>query len=192
MTDEEPKTWTQRLISDNPALLLSGMYVIASIIGLVYSWLFLNFFGVNFFRYAEIADFFLASLKEPFTWLVAIAAVSLTLMDNANSKRCERRGPGRFFGWYASPRYRQVNYLVAMVMLAVLMLLYADMNHTKVREGKTDLIDVRVAERPGLRRLAMLATTGRFVILFDASTDQVYIYPHENILELTKHAPGRR
>ena len=71
---------------EHPAFFASGLYFAASLIGLVYSWAFLRAFGINVFRYAEISDFFLASLKEPFTWVLTVLAVTLVLLDNANSR----------------------------------------------------------------------------------------------------------
>lgn len=192
MAGNEQAGWQYRLIRENPALVLSGMYLIASVVGLLYSWIFLRMFDVNFFRYAEIGDFLLASLKEPFTWVVAIGTVLLVLMDNASSRRVEARGAPRYMRWYACSRYRQVNFLVAVLMLAIFLYFLADRNSQIIREGETDLVDVQLVERPGVRRLAMLGTTGRFVILYDSPTSQVYIYPHESILEISKRAPDRR
>ena len=94
------------MLQEHPALILSAMYFVASLIGLVFSWDFLRIFNINVFRYAEISDFLLASLKEPFTWLLAVVAVALVLFDNAMSRRVEARGPGRFFRWYGTSRYR--------------------------------------------------------------------------------------
>ena len=81
--------WLQNMVREHSALLLSGLYFVASLIGLVFSWDFLRFFNINVFRYAEISDFLLASLKEPYTWLLAVAAVALVLLDNALSRRVE-------------------------------------------------------------------------------------------------------
>lgn len=43
--------------------------------------------GINFFNYAQISDFLLASLKEPFTWVYVALGILLVLGDNAISRR---------------------------------------------------------------------------------------------------------
>ena len=71
---------TRTLLKEHPALLVSALYVGASTIGMFYSWAFLRHFGINVFNYAQISDFLLASLKEPFTWgWVAVALVLVSL-----------------------------------------------------------------------------------------------------------------
>ena len=77
MSESRQPSWPHRTLAEHPALFVSGIYFVASLIGLVYSWAFLRAFGINVFRYAEISDFLLASLKEPFTWFLAIFAVIL-------------------------------------------------------------------------------------------------------------------
>ena len=56
---------------EHPALIVSGFYVLASFVGMFWSWAFLRRFGIDVFDYAQISDFLLASLKEPFTWVLA-------------------------------------------------------------------------------------------------------------------------
>ena len=68
--DPEQTSWIRHMLGEHPAFLVSGLYLVASLIGLVYSWTFLNAFGINVFRYAEMSDFLLASLKEPVTWVL--------------------------------------------------------------------------------------------------------------------------
>ena len=52
--------WIIGLLRKHPALLVSVVYVIASTIGMLYSWDFLRLFGINVFNYAQIGDFLLA------------------------------------------------------------------------------------------------------------------------------------
>ena len=105
--DESQHHWIKPLLREHPALLVTGVYIIASTIGMLYSWDYLRMFGINVFNYAQIGDFLLASLKEPYTWLIVIVSVLLVLADNAMSRRAARRDRPRFLRWYASPGYRQ-------------------------------------------------------------------------------------
>ncbi len=93
---QQRKGWILTLLRQHPALLVSAVYVIASIIGMLFSWDYLRLFGINVFNYSQIGDFLLASLKEPFTWVIVIMAVLLVMGDNAMSRRVERSGKRRF------------------------------------------------------------------------------------------------
>ncbi len=190
MSGPKPSSWTRRTLAEHPAFLVSGLYLVASVIGLVYSWAFLHGFGINVFRYAEISDFLLASLKEPFTWVLAIFAVAMFLIDNAMSRRLEARGLSRFFRWYGSERYRQMNYLLLAVMIIVFLLSYATSKERAIRDGEGDVISVYLTDASPPKQLIMLGTTGKFVFLFDHVDERVDIHPHESILMITKSSPG--
>jgi len=190
MSDRKLSSWTRRTLVEQPAVLVSGLYLVASVIGLVYSWAFLHGFGINVFRYAEISDFLLASLKEPFTWALAIFAVAMFLVDNAMSRRLEARGLNRFFRWYGSERYRQTNYLALAMMIIIFLFVYATSKELSIRDGEGDIVTVHLTDASPPKQLTMLGTTGKFVFLFDHVAERVDIHPHESILMITKSAPG--
>ena len=113
--DQNARLWA--LFRDHPALLVSAFYVAASVIGMFYAWAFLREFGINVFNYSQISDFLLASLKEPLTWALVVLAVGLVLLDNASSRRVERKGPSKWLRWYGSPRYRFINNFAAIYIV---------------------------------------------------------------------------
>lgn len=151
----------------------------------MYSWAFLRGFGVNIFHYAEPSDFLLASLKEPLTWLLTILALLLTLLDNAMSRRVEQKGPSRLFGWYTSERYRQYNYLAAVVAIIAFLFFYAAEAETKVREGEGEVVTVHVADGSPPKQLIMLATTVKFLFFYDHATQRIDVHPNESISMLS-------
>jgi len=189
MSAPEQYAWIRRMLVEHPAFIVSGLYFVASLIGLVYSWAFLRAFGINVFRYAELSDFLLASLKEPFTWLLAILAVTLVLFDNVMSRRVQARGPVRFTRWYGSKRYRQINYLVLVLLIIFLLFVYATANERKIRDGKGEVVGVHLADGSPPKQEIMLGTTVKFVFLYDHVGERVNIHPHESILLITKPAP---
>ncbi len=191
MTGSKQLSWPQRVLAEHPALFISGIYFIASSIGLVYSWAFLRSFGINVFRYAEISDFLLASLKEPITWLLTALVMAMFALDNAWSTRVQRRGVSRFFRWYASERYRYINYLAAVFALVVFLFAYATSNENKVRDGEGEVVTVYLTDASQPKQLVMLGTTGRFIFLYDHITERVDIHPHESIMKITKSSPKR-
>lgn len=174
------------MLADHPALLFSGLYMTASLIGLVYSWIFFSFFDINIFRYAEISDFLLASLKEPFTWLLALLAVSLVWVDNASSRRVAENGPGKLLRWYASPLYRKTNFLAAIGLMALFLYSYASQQGKNIRSGDADRITIHLADGSAPIVRIMLGTTTRFSFFYDDTRRQVTIYPHESVLSFNK------
>jgi len=191
MTDSKQLSWPRRVLAENPALFISGIYFIASSIGLVYSWAFLRSFGINVFRYAEISDFLLASLKEPLTWLLTALGIAMVAFDNAMSLRVQRRGTSRFFRWYGSEQYRYVNYSTAILAVIVFLFTYATFNEGKIRDGKGEVVTVHLTDASQPKQLVMLGTTGRFIFLYDHITERVDIHPHESIMMITKSSPKR-
>jgi hypothetical protein len=56
----------------HPAIGGSFIYIICSIVGVIYSWFLYNKFQINIFDYAETNDFLLIAFKEPFSYLLAL------------------------------------------------------------------------------------------------------------------------
>ena len=192
MSEFKQHSWPRQMLAEHPALLVSGIYFAASLIGLVYSWAFLRAFGINVFRYAEISDFLLASLKEPFTWLLAIFAIIVIVFDNAMSLRIQRRGPSRFFRWYGCERYRQINYLASVFLIVVFLLSYATVKEREIRDGEGEIVSVHLTDASPPKQVVILGTTARFVFLYDHVAERVDIHPNESILMITKLSPDSR
>ena len=84
------------IFREHPALLVSALYVAASVVGMFWSWAYLRVFGINVFNYAQVTDFLIASLKEPFTWvLVVLAILMVSSVPYLNGKqfRLNKRQP---------------------------------------------------------------------------------------------------
>ena len=192
MTDNtSAMQWLRSVLREHPALLVSALYVAASVIGMFYSWAFLRRFGINVFNYAQISDFLIASLKEPFTWALVLAAVLLVASDNAMSRRVERRG-SKWFGWYGSPRYRFINNFAALYIVLAFIYLFAFFQAEDTHAGEGKVVDVVFADSGDTSTSLLLGTTGQFVFLFDAESKEVNIHPFENIHSITFIAPEFR
>jgi hypothetical protein len=179
----------KKILRDHPALVVSFFYVAASVIGMFYSWAFLREFGINVFNYAQISDFLLASLKEPLTWALVILAALLLLGDNASSRRYARRKDhSRWFAWYGSKRYRQINNFAAFVLVLMYLYSFAWAQARDAREGDGKIVDVIFADRGAATTAILLGTTGQFVFLFDDMTERVDIHPIENIHSISFYA----
>ncbi len=175
-------------LRQHPALLVSAFYVAASVIGMFYYWAYLRYFDINVFNYAQISDFLLASLKEPFTWALVLLAVALVMLDNANSRRVERKCPGRWLRWYGSPRYRFANNLGVVLIVLTFIYLYAAFQAEATKDGEGKQVEVTLADEDEARSVTLLGTTGQFVFLYDAATDRVDIHPIEGIHSISFQA----
>ena len=189
MDETKQHSWARRALAEQPTILVSIVYLIASLIGLLYSWAFLRGFDINVFRYADMSDFLLASLKEPFTWALAILAVIMVALDNTMSLRVQRRGPSRYLRWYASERYRQSNYLVLLFLIVVFLFSYAATKGREIRNGKGEVLTVSLKDSSSPKQLVLLGTTARFVFLYDPKAERVDIHPNESILTMSKFSP---
>jgi hypothetical protein len=173
--------WFSVLLREHPALLVSGMYVAASTIGMVYSWDFLRHFGINVFNFAQIGDFLLASLKEPFTWGIVFAAIALMFLDNAMSRGAQKKALPRWVRWYGSNVYRSINYLTAMLLILIFLHIYAGTQAEIVKSGKGEVVEIALADGSPPRKAVLLGTTAQFLFLYDATTRRVDIHPNENV-----------
>ena len=180
----------KKTLRDHPALVVSGFYVAASVIGMYYSWAFLREFGINVFNYTQISDFLVASLKEPATWALVMLAVVLVTLDNASSRRYGRREkPSRWLAWYGTPRYRFVNNFMVVALVALYIYVFAWDQARDLRAGEGKFVDVLFADSGAATSALLLGTTGQFVFLYDDTTERVDIHPIENIHSISFHAP---
>lgn len=185
---ELPEGRLRGIVRDHPALLVSAFYVAASSIGMFYSWAYLRYFGINVFNYAQLSDFLLASLKEPFTWALVAFAAALVMLDNASSRRAGRRNLSKWFRWYGSRRYRYVNNFAAILMVVIFISAYAAYQARHTREGDAKQVDVTFADGGASKTSALLGTTGQFVLLYDADAERVDIHPIESIHSISFQA----
>ena len=169
--------------------MVSAFYVAASVVGMFYSWAYLRSFGINVFNYAQISDFLLASLKEPFTWGLVIIAVVLVLIDNASSRRVERKTTTKWLAWYGSPKYRFLNNFVAILVVLLFLYSYAFAQARDTRDGNGKIVDVMFADSGAATTALLIGTTGQFVFLYDEDTERVDIHPIENIHSISFRAP---
>jgi hypothetical protein len=180
----------KKLLKEHPALIVSAFYVAASVIGMFYSWAYLGRFGINVFNYAQISDFLLASLKEPFTWGLVIIAVVLVHIDNASSRRVGRKTTAKWLAWYGSPKYRFIKNFVAFILVVLFLYSFAFALARDTRDGDGMFVDVMFADSGAATTALLLGTTGQFVFLYDEDTERVDIHPIENIHSISFRIPA--
>lgn len=188
MTETRARDWIAELIQRHPALLASAAYVAASVIGMFYSWAYLRRFDINVFNYAQISDFLLASLKEPFTWVLVFFSVAMILADNASSRRVQEKSKRRWLAWYGSPRYRQFNYFAAALMVLIFIYSYATVQARDVKAGDGKVVGVEFSDGAPAVSSILLGTTGQWVFLFNPYSREVDIHPTESIHSISFQA----
>ncbi len=177
----DPNSRIYSLFREHPALLVSAFYVAASVIGMFYAWSYLRHFGLNVFNYAQISDFLVASLKEPITWACVFVIVGLISLDNASSRRVERKGASKWLRWYGSPKYRFFNNFAAIILVLVALSGWATYQADRTRAGEGKRVDVTYADGDAATSRTLLGTTGQWVFLYDNLTERVEIHPLESI-----------
>lgn len=187
-TEIRASSWVIDLVKRHPALLVSAFYVAASFIGMFYSWVFLGHFDINVFNYAQISDFLLASLKEPFTWALVFLSVVAIMLDNASSRRVQRKTKRRWLAWYGSPRYRMFNNFAAVAMVLIFIYSYATVQARHVKAGDGKRVNVEFSDGATAVWSTLLGTTGQWVFLYDRDSRQVDIHPVESIHSISFQA----
>ena len=169
------------LVREQPALLVSLLYLFASGIGMYFSWRYLRHFGIDFFDYAQISDFLLASLKEPITWTLVAGLLLAMFLDNWMSRAWGRKPRGRLTRWYGTPRYRRLNHLAFLGLVVLYMTIFADLKARDTLRGDYLKVTLRLAESGAVERRALLGTTSGYVFTFDPDASSAKVYPVEAI-----------
>ena len=99
MSDEPNVSAPGDFLRNHPALIVSGLYVFATAIGMFFLWSYMRHFGVNVFLYAEVSDFLLASFKDPMIWGVAFVMVVAWYFDVRASLRWGSRERPKGLRW---------------------------------------------------------------------------------------------
>lgn len=186
----EPLALARRLLADHPALALTLFYLVASALGMLFSAFYFDRFGINFFLYADAADFLMASFREPYTWAVLGLAIAAVVVDNAMSRRVSRRGGPRWLQWYSSPRYRQFNYLTLLLLTFLLLYLIAQDEAEDALAGEGMQVAVTLADGSAPIRRVLLGVTMRFLFLLESESGAVTIHPYENVAGIAPIDPA--
>ena len=183
---------TLAFFADHPGVWVPGLYMIGSTIGMLDSWWFFHQFGINVFLYSDVADFLLASFREPGGWLLIAWLAIVGIGDYSNSLRIGRSGPKRWWlRWYGSRRYRQFAWIFGVVFTVAYIAIIAGGRANAIYEGRRGK-DVRVTltNDPATEKTAvLLGSTISFMFLYDRNQRTVSIHPYENVLAVDSDAP---
>lgn len=188
----EQRRTTLTLIKKHPALLFSGAYLLLTGIGLLYSTIFFNSFGLSFNDFAQPSDLLLmAALKEPL--LIAFFLGSLLFVYFLFRLDFWMR---KTFSWHEALyrsnfcerfSYHPFSIIFMIVVYAVLFtFFYAGVATKTVKDGEANkiVVQLRAADGPEPLRRTLLGTTSSFALAYDTETKEARAIPFESIVSL--------
>jgi hypothetical protein len=184
-----------RLLKDHPGILISGLYLLASAIGMLDSWWYYRQFGVSVFLYSDLADFLLASFRSPTTWLVVLFVAAVATWEHvASLRRSRSASKSRVLRMFASRRYRQTSFILSPLFAVVYIVMYAGIRADAMADGaEGQEVHVSFATSAADDRTAvLLGSTLNFVFLLDRAAGRVSVHPYENVLAIESNAPRPR
>ena len=213
LLQEELEIWRLRFtipgwLRDNPGLVLTGAYVLASLIGMAYIFHFFRRFRINVLEFTEVSDFLVVVVREPATIALALSSIPLYWIYMRTSmpvmQRMQRRWP-RLGGNPAKRRqkieiarkmapYVQAGFVIVYAML--FMLLYSAYQASRVRDGRFPVVTVEyktdAVTGDGPVTATLLGTTSRFLFVYRPETRRAEAIPFDAIARLTWDARSRR
>ena len=178
-----------QLLREYPGLVVTAAYLLASVIGLMFSFAFYREFNVNVVNFYQLSDFLMAVLREPVTLLMGfggfLVAWNMRAVQHWEWRKLSGHEPRfwllRIYKRIARPSWANP-WTDAFILLAyawVFIVLYSDWKAETIRDGEGQVIKVQIDGEP--RERVLLGASNTFLFLFDAAQDRVDVIPHESI-----------
>ena len=188
----------RKLLAEHPAIVMTVGYLVISLLGMSYEWVQFRFFSINFFHYADVADFLMGAFREPITFVLFLTALAtgwLVHIYNRWELDWFARHPatswlGRtYFALVSSRSYRATPAIFFIGYSVMFIWVYSYNRAEALREGEGDTIRVEVVEgqrrRPSVDTPTLiLGTSSRFVFLYRPGVGVTEIIPLENIARI--------
>lgn len=182
------------LAGRHPAFVLTVVYLAVSAVGLAFSWAFFRRFDVNYFVFADVTDFLLAAVREPFS-IVAGASGVLLMAALYRYAHWESRVLGarpkrgrlldlyyRMNRWALDSAWLSV--FVVITYMVLLVVLYADWRAGVIQQGGGAPVAVSIGEAEPVG-LSLLGSSARYLFLYDPEAQRTLIVPDESVTTLS-------
>lgn len=198
-------------LRDNPGLCLTALYLFASVVGIVFHYLFLRRFGFNVLEFSEPGDFLMVVVREPLTVALAMMGVVFYLAYGWCAMRIGPWARRRSARLRSTPekrremmnRMRRWQPLLQAAFIGIyallFVMLFSQWRASRIRAGDFRKVTVHYkTDSPKADGsltadgLALLGTTSRFVFLFDPTTKRADVIPLDAISRLSWDARTRR
>ncbi len=198
-------------LRENPGLVLSGIYMAASIIGVLYHFLLFRRFGVNVLEFSEASDFLMVVVREPLTVALALLGIPFYAVYGELTTPLSRWSRRHFASLRSTPEKRrkmherirpwwplmQGSFICIYAILFVMV--YSNWRAKQIRAGDFRKVAVEYktdSPRPDgsfhSEGLGLLGTTSRFVFLYDRANRRTEVVPLDAIARLVWDARTRR
>jgi len=198
-------------LRDNPGLSLTLIYLFASVIGVVFHYMFMKRFGFNVLEFSEAGDFLMVVIREPLTVALALLGVPFYLVYGWGAMRLSRWARERSARIRSTPEKRrkamarvrrwqpllQAGFIGIYAILFVM--LFSQWRVSRIRAGDFRKVTVHYKiDSPnatgGLisENLALIGTTSRYVFFFYSATRRSDVVPLDAIARLTWDARPRK
>lgn len=198
-------------LRENPGLFLTGIYVAASIIGVLYHFLLFRRFGVNVLEFSEASDFLMVVVRDPLTVGLALLGVPFYMVYGELTTPLSRWSRRHFAALRSTPEKRrkmherirpwwplmQGSFIGIYAILFVMV--YSTWRAKEIRAGEFRKVSVEYktdSPRPDgslrIEGLGLLGTTSRFVFLYDPTNRRTEVVPLDAIARLVWDARTSR
>jgi hypothetical protein len=213
LLQEELEIWRLRFtvppwLRDNPGLVLTGAYVLASLVGMAYIFHFFRRFRINVLEFTEVSDFLVVVVREPATIALALSSIPLYWIYMRTTMPFMQRLQRRWPKLKGNPAKRQQKLVMArrmapyvqagfvIVYAMLFMLLYSAYQASRVRAGRFPVVTVEyktdAAPAIGPVTATLLGTTSRFLFVYRPETRRAEAIPFDAIARLSWDARSRR
>ena len=188
-----------RYFHREPAMALTLIYLITSMVGLLQIILLLDNFDINVMPHLELTDLMLAAVHHPLVMFYYLSFLLAIAAGFYLDKKLLRRWP-LYCRWvdryYEKSRLDRSLGFLALVMVGYMglaALLGSGHQSRAIRDGqlpgyRADLAGpVMLGDQPvsQLVNVQVIANLSKYLWLYDSKTNQVVMVPHESLLLLT-------
>ena len=198
-------------LEGNPGLSLTVLYLLGSVVGIIFHFLLLKRFGFNVLEFSDTSDFLMVVVREPLTVALALLGVPFYLLYIGGALRFGRWARPHFAVLRSTPEKRRKTHADLRrwgpvmqasfigVWAVVFVMVYSTWRSARIRAGDFRKVTVHYkTDSPhadgklAAEGLALLGTTSRFVFLYDPAAKRAEVVPLDSIARLVWDARPRR
>lgn len=179
------------VLKQHPAIFFTIAYIYITLIGIIYSFVLYNRFGINIFDYAELNDFLLAAFKDLYTigiifsLLIYILSVKFVfyLITQKYPQNSQRVVSARKFQGFATV----ISFAYTLIAPIFVPMLFSE--HNIKNDNK--IIDIYLKNHKlnnnshVLKEQKIIGGTEKFTFFYDSSTEETNVIPIANIAIIT-------
>jgi len=190
------------MLQENPGLMLTIAYVGASLIGIVFNFLYFRRFGFNVLEFSEASDFLMVVVREPVTVALALLGIPVymgyMMSAAALSAWIKRKWPRTAGTPEKREKHRRMyqrmaptlQFMYIGVYALVFVMLYSKFQANRIKQADQGQVVVEYrTDAPSVRsapvKATLIGTTTRFVFLYFHEGKEAEVVPVDAIARLT-------